>query len=84
MNEAMVTTSKNERIDQIVFQLARQTARYTRLGLSSSSSRQRSVKTWNELIGLISDGKEREAEMLERRRVLDVRKYASHRIEEAD
>ena len=84
MNEALVAASGNERIDLIVFQLARQTARYTRLGLSSNSSRQRSVKTWIELIGLISNGKAREAEMLERQRVLDVRKHASHRIEEAD
>ena len=84
MNEALVSASQNERIDQIVFQLARQTARYTRLGLSSSSSRQRSVKTWKELIDLISQGKAREAEMLERQRVLDVRRFASIRIEEAE
>jgi len=65
-------------------QLARQTARYTRLGLSSSASRERSVQTWKELILLISEGKVREAEMLERKRVLDVREFASHKIEETD
>ncbi len=84
MNEALIAASQNERIDQIVFQLARQTARYTRLGLSSRSSRERSVESWNELISLISDGKAREAEMLERQRVLDVRRFATQRIRDAD
>ena len=84
MNHALVSASRNDRISQIVLQLARQTARYTRLGLSSSASRERSVQTWKELILLISEGKVREAEMLERKRVLDVREFASHKIEETD
>ena len=81
MNEALVAASENERISQIVFQLARQTARYTRLGLSEHASRQKSVETWKELIAFIADGKMREAEQLERRRVLSVQKIASDRIE---
>ncbi len=84
MNEALVVHSRNERIIQIVFQLARQTARYTRLGLSARSSRRRSVDTWNELIALVSEGKVREAEMLERRRVLEIREFATRKIQEAD
>ena len=84
MNEALVAASKNNRISQTVFQLARQTARYTRLGLSASASRARSVESWKELIALIANGKEREAEMLERKRVLDVREFASQRIELID
>ena len=84
MNEALVDESDNERIHQIVYKLARQTARYTRLGLSESGARQNSAKTWRKLIRLISKGSAREAELLERQRVLDVRKYASKSIEEAD
>lgn len=84
MNEALVAASKNERISQIVFQLARQTARYTRLGLSEHASRQKSVETWKELIAFIADGKIREAEKLERRRVLSVQKIASDRLEQTE
>ncbi len=84
MNEALVSASQNERINQVVFQLARQTARYTRLGLSSQHVRRRSVQTWKELIKFIEAGQVREAEMLERQRVLDVREAASQRIDEAD
>ena len=84
MNEALVAASKNDRISHIVFQLARQTARYTRLGLSCEDARRRSVETWKELIGLIEAGKVREAEMLERQRVQDVKDSASQLIGEAD
>lgn len=84
MNEGLVRESGNERIMQLVHHLARQTARYTRLGLSSTSARQESVKSWSELIDLIEAGKVREAELLERSRVVNVRLHASELIQEAD
>lgn len=82
MNESLVAESENLRIREMVFQLARQTARYTRLGLSEKAARENSVATWRDLIRLISEGNEREAEMLERRRVLDVRKFAAHYLDD--
>lgn len=82
MNEALVMESENERIYQMVFQLARQTARYTRLGLSEESARRNSVETWRKLTSLISEGKSREAERLERRRVIDVQRFASKFLDE--
>lgn len=84
MNEGLVRESANERIMQLVHHLARQTARYTRLGLSSTSAREASVKSWTELIDLIEAGKTREAELLERSRVVKVRLHASELIKEAD
>lgn len=82
MNEALIAESENERINQMVFQLARQTARYTRLGLSEEVARKNSVETWRELIRLIANGKDRDAELLERRRVLDVREFAVKLLED--
>jgi hypothetical protein len=66
----------------MIFQLARQTARYTRLGLSNDAARKNSVKTWRELIRLISSGTIREAELLERSRVLNVREFAANVLDE--
>lgn len=83
MNEELVRASGNERIMQLVHHLARQTARYTRLGLSSTAAREKSVKSWSELIDLIEAGKVREAELLERSRVVNVRLHASELIKEA-
>ncbi|MCD1636457.1 GntR family transcriptional regulator [Martelella mediterranea] len=82
MNEKLVTEAENLRIQEMVFQLARQTARYTRLGLSEKAARENSVETWRELIRLIAAGNEREAEMLERRRVLDVRQFAARFLDD--
>ena len=82
MNNALVIESENRPIYQIVFQLARQTARYTRLGLAQDGARRKSVKTWRKLTALIAAGNARKAEMLERQRVLDVREFASSAIAE--
>ena len=82
MNEALVAESNNQRVYQMIFQLARQTARYTRLGLSDDAVRKNSVKTWRELIRLISSGTIREAELLERSRVLNVREFAANVLDE--
>lgn len=69
MNFALVERSGNEKLCEIVFHLARQVARYTRLGLSTPERRADSVKTWRELIVLIENGMDDEADVLERQRV---------------
>lgn len=69
MNFALVERSGNEKLCEIVFHLARQVARYTRLGLSTPERRADSVKTWRELIVLVENGMDDEADVLERQRV---------------
>ena len=69
MNFVLASRSGNEKLCEIIFQLARQIARYTRLGLSTPERRSDSVKTWHELVILIENGMEDEAEILERQRV---------------
>ena len=69
MNFILASRSGNDKLCEIIFQLARQVARYTRLGLSTPERRADSVNTWNELIVLIENGMEDEAESLERQRV---------------
>lgn len=76
MNYVLAARTENERLYDIIFELARQIARYTRLGLSKPQQRARSVQTWGELIELIRQGRGNEAEMLQRQRVKEVQELA--------
>ena len=76
MNFALASRSGNEKLCELVFQLARQVARYTRLGLSTPERRVDSVTSWKELIILIENGMDDEADMLERTRVQQSQKLA--------
>lgn len=69
MNYVLAARSGNEKLCDIIFQLARQVARYTRLGLSTPERRTESVKSWRELVRFIENGLEDDAELLERQRV---------------
>ncbi|MGI9659343.1 MAG: FCD domain-containing protein, partial [Gaiellaceae bacterium] len=71
MNNSLIERSGNDKLNEIVFHLARQVARYTRLGLSTAQRRAESVASWRELIKLIESGDEECADVLERRRVRD-------------
>lgn len=75
MNQVLASRTGNERLYEIIFDLARQIARYTRFGLSSDQQRIQSVQTWGELIDHIRNGRGDEAEILERQRVKHVQKY---------
>ena len=76
MNYSLASRSGNDKLCEIIFQLARQMARYTRLGLSTPERRSNSVETWKELIVLIENGMDDEAELLERNRVQQSQKLA--------
>lgn len=84
MNYALAAGTGNEQLYEIVFHLARQVARYTRVGLSSHEQRARSVQTWAELIELIRSGHGDEAEALERRRVREVQELAIGSLKSAE
>ncbi|MCE2493379.1 MAG: GntR family transcriptional regulator [Alphaproteobacteria bacterium] len=76
MNYALAAGTGNKQLYEIIFHLARQVARYTRVGLSSHGQRARSVQTWEKLIELIRNGRGDEAEALERQRVREVQELA--------
>lgn len=66
----------NPRLREMVLQLSRQVARYTRLGLSSVERRRQSLESWEALIGHIRSGEAESAEALARRMVMNSRKHA--------
>ncbi len=84
MNYALVARTGNQKLFEIVFNLARQVARYTRLGLSTAEQRAQSVRTWRELIELIRQGQGNDAEALERERVRDTQALAIKILTEAE
>lgn len=83
MNQTLVERSGNEKLSEIVTHLARQIARYTRIGLSTSERRKDSVDSWRELTLLIEAGLDDEADRLERQRVREVRSLAIKLLQEA-
>lgn len=84
MNYALVARTGNQKLFEIVFNLARQIARYTRLGLSGPDQRKRSVATWSELIEHIRAGRADEAEVLERKRVRTTQAFAIESLNESE
>jgi len=82
MNHILVERSGNEKLSEIVTHLARQIARYTRIGLSTSERRKDSVNSWRELTLLIEAGLDDEADRLERQRVREVRSLAIKLLQE--
>ena len=84
MNYTLVERSGNEKLFEIVNHLARQIARYTRIGLSTSERRRNSVESWRELIQLIETGMDDEADRLERQRVRKVQTLAIKLLQESN
>jgi len=82
MNFILVERSGNDKLSEIVNHLARQIARYTRIGLSTSERRRDSVTSWRELIQLIENGLDDEADRLERQRVRKVQTLAIKLLQE--
>jgi DNA-binding GntR family transcriptional regulator len=56
LNRALTAASRSTRLRAILDALARQTLRYSRLGLASELRRRQSVKHWQELIKAVRDG----------------------------
>ncbi|WP_323034943.1 GntR family transcriptional regulator [Pararhodobacter sp.] len=52
----LISATPNRRLSEMLLSLARQTLRYTRLGLASVARRQRSAQVWSELVDLMAQG----------------------------
>jgi len=76
MNLALAAASGNKYLKNIMFSLAHQTVRYTRLGLASRERRLESSKNWKRLLTAIENGDARTAAALAEVLVLDSRDAA--------
>lgn len=54
MSVMLMSATPNRRLSEMLLSLARQTLRYTRLGLTSVARRQRSAMLWSELVDLMA------------------------------
>jgi DNA-binding GntR family transcriptional regulator len=50
----LISATPNRRLSEMLLSLARQTLRYTRLGLETGARRQRSAQVWSELVALMA------------------------------
>lgn len=82
LNRILTQQCPNIRLKTILDSLARQTLRYTRLGLATPERRRQSVQHWQKLIEAIRKGDGAKAERIARERVTDSRDGAIHALEE--
>lgn len=54
MSVMLMSATPNRRLSEMLLSLARQTLRYTRLGLATPARRQRSAQMWSELVALMA------------------------------
>mgnify|MGYP001546253882 CR=1 FL=1 len=73
----------NRRLSGMLFSLARQTQRYTKLGLSTPERRRQSARNWRLLADAVRRGNSQAAEAMSRRLVMDSRDLAIHLLEQA-
>ena len=73
----------NKRLSSMLFSLARQTQRYTKLGLSTQQRRKQSARNWRHLAEAIRKGDADAAEVISRRLVMDSRDMAIHLLEQS-
>lgn len=76
ISEFCVRNADSTRLADLVLSFARQTARYTRLSLSTAERRRRSLANWRMLVGAITEGRAVKAERTARQLVLDTRDTA--------
>lgn len=76
ISEFCVRNADSARLADLVLSFARQTARYTRLSLSTAGRRRRSLANWRRLVAAITGGRAAEAERTARQLVLDTRDAA--------
>ena len=76
INRLLNRTTPNRRLSNYLLSLEQQTARYSRLGLSTPDRRRQSVLRWQRLVRAIRNGDGDEAERIARERVLESRDAA--------
>jgi DNA-binding GntR family transcriptional regulator len=76
ISEFCVRNAGSKRLADLVLSFGRQTARYTRLSLSTAERRKRSYSMWRELVAALVDRKPATAERLARALVLGTRDSA--------
>ena len=82
LNRALTAASRSARLRAILDALARQTLRYSRLGLASELRRRQSVKHWQELIRAVRDGDGERAQRAAEARVRASRDEAIKKLRE--
>jgi DNA-binding GntR family transcriptional regulator len=76
INRLLNRATPNRRLSTYLSSLEQQTARYSRLGLSTPERRRQSVQRWQKLVKAIRAGDGEEAERIARERVLESRDAA--------
>ena len=76
ISEFCVRNAGSRRLADLVLSFARQTARYTRLSLSTPERRRQSFANWRDFVAATVAGKAAEAERLARQLVFDTRDTA--------
>ncbi len=82
LNRALNAASRSPRLRAILDALARQTVRYSRLGLSSELRRRQSVKHWQELVRAVREGDGERAQRAAEARVRASRDEAIKKLRE--
>lgn len=82
INRILTQACSSSRLKHILDSLARQTLRYSQLGLGTPERRGQSVKHWQQLVLAIRKGDGAAAERIARSRVLDSRDGAIRALEE--
>ena len=82
LNATLTRACPSARLKTILDSLARQTLRYSQLGLSTPERRRQSVQHWQKLIEAIRKGDGARAERIARERVTDSRDAAIRALEE--
>lgn len=76
ISEFCVQNAGSKRLADLILSFGRQTARYTRLSLSTPERRRQSYDKWRELVGATIGGKTADAERISRQLVLNTRDTA--------
>jgi DNA-binding GntR family transcriptional regulator len=82
LNRILTQSCPNARLKTILDSLARQTLRYSQLGLATPERRRQSVQHWQNLVQAIRKGDGAKAERIARERVTDSRDAAIRALEE--
>jgi DNA-binding GntR family transcriptional regulator len=82
LNRALTAASRSARLRAILDALARQTLRYSRLGLASELRRRQSVKHWQELVKAVREGDGERAQRAAEARVRASRDEAIKKLRE--
>lgn len=82
INRILTEACTSTRLKHILDSLARQTLRYSQLGLATHERRRQSVQHWQQLVEAIRNGDGAAAERIARERVLDSRDGAIRALQE--